>query len=185
MTSERTEEQEIPESGAEAEGQPESAAPEPGAAAGPGPGSSAELEAAKDRYLRLAAEYDNYRRRTEKERGESWVRAQAQIVEKLLEPLDDLQRVAHFSTESTTLPALLEGVQMVERKLLRVLESAGLTEMNAEGQPFDPSRHEAITTVPTETEAEDDTIADVFQKGYQFKEVLLRPARVRVKKHLG
>lgn len=145
----------------------------------------AELEAAKDRYLRLAAEYDNYRRRTERERAESWVKAQAQIITKLLEPLDDLQRVADFSAETTTLPALLEGVQMVERKLLRVLEGAGLEVMEAEGQPFDPARHEAITTVQAETEAEDDTIADVFQKGYQFKDVLLRPARVRVKKHAG
>ena len=82
------------------------------------PQEGGDLQAQRDRYLRLAAEYDNYRKRTERERTESWNRAQAQLVERILDPLDDLRRVADFSAESTTVEALLEGVQMVERKLL-------------------------------------------------------------------
>lgn len=190
MRSDRTEEQGSPGTDAEARDgmpPPEAGANEepPPADSGDGGAAAAELEASRERYLRLAAEFDNYRKRTERERVEARTRAQAQLVEQLLEPLDDLQRVADFTVENTTLAALLEGVQMVERKLLRVLEGAGLEVMDAAGQPFDPSRHEAIAMVEAETEAEDDTIADVFQQGYQFRDVLLRPARVRVKKHQG
>jgi molecular chaperone GrpE len=150
-----------------------------------GADAAAELQAAQDRHLRLAAEYDNYRKRTERERSESWTRAQAQLVERLLEPLDDLQRVAHFDPATTSAGSLLEGVQLVERKLLRVLEAAGLDPVEAEGQPFDPAIHEALASTAAERPDEDDTVADVFQKGYRLKGVLLRPARVRVKKYEG
>lgn len=144
-----------------------------------------ELNAARDRHLRLAAEFDNYRKRVERERSESHVRAQAQLVEKLLDALDDLQRIADFDPATTTSQSLHEGAEMVERKLLRALESAGLEVVEAEGKPFDPTVHEAITTVATDVRDEDDTVADVFQKGYRYKGVLLRPARVRVRKHGG
>lgn len=139
----------------------------------------------QERYLRLAAEYDNYRKRTERERSESWVRAQAELVKKILDPLDDLQRVADFTVENTGVEALLEGVQMVERKLMRALESAGMEVHDATGQPFDPSLHEALMTAPTEDPEEDDSVGEVLQKGYGFKGILLRPARVQVRKHEG
>jgi molecular chaperone GrpE len=142
-----------------------------------------ELNAMRDRHLRTAAEFDNYRKRVERERADSYVRAQAQLAEKLLEALDDLQRIADFDPVTTTSTALHEGAEMVERKFLRALEAAGLEPVEAEGKPFDPTVHEAITTAPTDVEEEDDTVADVFQKGYRFKGVLLRPARVRVKKY--
>jgi molecular chaperone GrpE len=158
------------------------AAPPSGAAAG---AAEAELAAARDRHLRLAAEFDNYKKRVERERTESWNRAQGQLAEKLLDVLDDLQRVAGFSPEGATAQSLLEGTQMVERKLQRVLESAGMEEIAAEGERFDPTAHEALMTVPTEVREEDDTVADVFQKGYRFKGTLLRPARVRVKRYEG
>ncbi|HEX2093454.1 MAG TPA: nucleotide exchange factor GrpE [Longimicrobiaceae bacterium] len=184
-----------PEDGATADGpaaeqslsQPEatadaSAAPQKAASGG---GAEQELNALRDRYLRLAAEYDNYRKRVEREKAESWNRAQAQFAEKLLEVLDDLQRVAHYNPETATAQSLLEGAQMVERKLTRALETAGVETIDAEGQPFDPSIHEALMMVPTETREEDHIVADVFQKGYRFKGTLLRPARVRVKKFEG
>lgn len=145
----------------------------------------AELSSSRDRYLRLAAEFENYRRRTDRERGEGTVRAQAQLMGRLLEPLDDLQRVAHFTGESATAESLLEGVQMVERKLLRVLEGAGLEVVEAKGEQFDPSRHEALMTAEAESPEDDDRVGEVFQKGYEFKGVLLRPARVQVKKYNG
>lgn len=146
---------------------------------------SDDAQAFQDRYLRLAAEFDNYRKRTERERAESWVRAQADLVKKILEPLDDLQRVADVTVESTGVEALLEGVQMVERKLLRALETAGMEVIDATGQPFDPALHEALMTTPTEVPEEDESVGEVFQKGYGFKGILLRPARVQVRKHEG
>ncbi len=160
------------------------ATPSGGAASGGAP--EPELAASRERYLRLAAEFDNYRKRVEREKAESWNRAQAQLAGKLLDVLDDLQRVAqHYNPETATAQALMEGTQMVERKLQRALESAGVEEVPAEGQPFDPAVHEALMTVPAESRDEDHTVADVFQKGYRLKGILLRPARVRVKAFEG
>jgi molecular chaperone GrpE len=155
------------------------------APAAPAGASEGELAASREKYLRLAAEFDNYRKRVEREKAESWSRAQAQLAEKLLDVLDDLQRVAQLNPETTTAQSVMEGTQLVERKLLRALESAGLEEVQAEGQAFDPSVHEALMTVPAESRDEDHTVADVFQKGYRLKGTLLRPARVRVKRFEG
>jgi molecular chaperone GrpE len=157
--------------------QPQEAAPADGAESTP------EVDALRERYLRLAAEYDNFRKRTERERAELTVRAQAQLMERVLDVLDDLQRVAHYNADTTTVAALLEGVQMVERKFLRVLEGAGLEAIEPRGRPFDPAQHEALMTAPTENREEDESVGEVLQKGYQFKGVLLRPARVQVRKY--
>ena len=180
-----------PQAGADGLAEPEVAAAQGGDGAGAAGGAPAggaseqELAASRERYLRLAAEFDNYRKRVEREKAESWNRAQAQLAEKLLDVLDDLQRVAHFNPETATAQSLMEGTQMVERKLQRALETAGVEEVEAEGLPFDPAVHEALMTVPAESRDEDHTVADVFQKGYRFKGILLRPARVRVKRFEG
>ena len=144
-----------------------------------------ELSALRDRHLRLAAEFDNYRKRVERERADNVVRAQAQILERLLEPLDDLARIADFDPATTPTGALHEGAEMVEKKFLRAMEAAGVEMIEAEGRPFDPTIHEALTTVPTDNADEDNTVAQVYQKGYRLKGVLLRPARVVVRKHQG
>lgn len=143
----------------------------------------AELDALNDRHLRLAAEFDNYRKRTERERGEAWVRAQADLAARLLESLDDLQRVASLQAEGASVDSVLEGIRLVEKKLRGELESAGLIAVDAEDRPFDPMTMEALMTVPAERPEDDDIVADVFQKGYLFKETLIRPARVRVRKY--
>jgi molecular chaperone GrpE len=147
------------------------------------PDAAAELQAVRERYLRLAAEFENYRKRVEREKSESWVRAQAQLAERLLEPLDDLQRIADFDPATTSATALHEGAEMVEKKFLRALEAAGLEEIDANGKAFDPTQHEALTTAPAASEEEDETVAQVYRKGYRFKGVLLRPSQVVVKKH--
>lgn len=141
-----------------------------------------ELSTATDRYLRMAAEFDNYRRRVERERNEAWGRAQGELAARLLESLDDLERVSQHADTSTP-EALLQGVQLVERKLRSALQGAGLESVEAEGEIFDPNSMEAVAMVPTDSQAEDDIVSDVFQPGYRFKGTLLRPARVRVKKH--
>jgi molecular chaperone GrpE len=147
--------------------------------------TTSEAEELRDRYLRLAAEFENYRKRTERERSEHSVRAQGKLVQSLLDAIDDLERVADFTPETTTVAALLEGVQMVERKVLRALESAGLEVVDAHGTPFDPTHHEALMTAATDHAHEDETVGEVFQKGYRFQGHLLRPARVQVRKHEG
>jgi molecular chaperone GrpE len=140
-----------------------------------------ELNAARERHLRLAAEFDNYRKRVARDQTESVARAQANLLNKLVDVLDDLERVAHHS-EKATAESLLEGVQLVERKLRQSLESSGLERIAAENALFDPSIMEALTTVPAASEDEDDHVANVFQPGYRYQGVLLRPARVVVKK---
>ncbi len=178
---------ERPQAGASAEPAPEREATDPPLGADAGSERvrelAAELDSLRDRYLRTMAEFENFRRRTERERSEGGAKAQAQVVEKLLDALDDLQRVAHYGADTTTVETLLEGVQMVERKLLRTLEGAGLEKMNARGEVFDPTLHEAIMTAPAESHEEDETVGEVFQPGYQFRGILLRPARVQVKKY--
>lgn len=140
----------------------------------------AEMDALNERHLRLAAEFDNYRKRNERERAELWSRAQGDLATRLLESLDDLQRVAAYEAEATTVEALLEGVRLVEKKLRHALESAGLEPIDVEGEFFDPTTMEALMTVPAERPEDDERVADVFQRGYRFKDALIRPARVRV-----
>jgi molecular chaperone GrpE len=167
------------DAGADEQAQAQPAADAQAPAADP----ASELQAMRERYLRLAAEFENYRKRVERERGESWVRAQAELAGRLLEPLDDLQRIADFDPATTRAQALHEGAEMVEKKFLRALEAAGLEEIDAAGKPFDPTQHEALTMMPAENEADDDTVGQVYRKGYRFKGVLIRPAQVVVKKH--
>jgi len=141
-----------------------------------------ELDRAQDRYVRLAAEFDNYRKRTDREKLEMYARAQADLVTRMLDAVDDLERVADFD-ESTPSKALLEGVRLVEKKLLAAFEAVGLRRLDAAGKPFDPASMEAVATVPADSPDDDDLVADVFQAGYLFGDLLVRPARVRVRKY--
>jgi molecular chaperone GrpE len=141
-----------------------------------------DLKDASERHLRLAAEFDNYRKRMERERAELWGRAQGEIASRLLDTLDDLERVAHHS-ETATAQTLHEGVQLIERKLRSALTTAGLEDVEAENASFDPQVMEAVAVMPAESPEDDEVVSDVFQRGYRFKGQLLRAARVRVKKH--
>jgi molecular chaperone GrpE len=141
-----------------------------------------DLAIASDRYLRLAAEFDNYRKRIERERADTWARAQSDLAGRLLEALDDLERVAQHADNSTA-ESLLQGVQLVQRKFQQALSAAGLESIDPQGARFDPNSMEAVAMIGTDVRDEDDVVSDVFQRGYSFRGTLLRPARVRVKKH--
>lgn len=143
-----------------------------------------ELQTLNDRHLRLAAEFDNYRKRNERERAALATRLQLDLVSSLLDVLDDLQRVADLGTEAKT-ESVVEGVRLVEKKFRSVLEGAGLDVIEAEERPFDPEVMEALMTVPTADPEEEGRVADVFQRGYRFRDVLVRPARVRVWEYDG
>ena len=142
-----------------------------------------ELGELEDRHLRLVAEFDNFRKRTVRERAQHTERAQAELVKQLLESLDDLARVSHMSSGEHKAAVILEGVQLVESKLLRALEAAGLKPIDAVGRPFDPQVHEALVTVATDQPDQDDVVSQEIARGYLFKDALLRPALVEVKKY--
>jgi molecular chaperone GrpE len=141
----------------------------------------AELDELRDRYLRLAAEYDNFRKRTARERVELRSRAQAELVATLLDAVDDLGRVAHLDPATTGASDVIAGVELVERKLLRLLAAAGLERVTDADVPFDPNQHEAIGRIPAERPEQDHTVGTVAQVGYRFGGQLLRPARVLVR----
>ena len=142
-----------------------------------------ELTVVNDRHLRLVAEFTNYRRRAETELSEAWARGQADMLRSFVDGLDDLQRVGAWQAESTTVEALIEGVDLVERKFRQALEAAGVEMIDPVGELFDPNIMEAMLGVPTEDPEQDQKVQDVFQKGYSFKGHLVRPARVTVFKH--
>lgn len=143
-------------------------------------------EPLREQFLRLAAEFDNYRKRQSRERLEAWSRAKADLIEKLLPAVDDLERVAHpevaGSADAAT-ASVLAGVELVLRKLLQTLEREGLERIEATDEPFDPTLHEALLTRPTADPALDGRIAQVVLPGYRFADRLLRPAKVVVWKH--
>jgi len=144
-----------------------------------------EFDQLNDRHLRLAAEFNNYRRRAESESLATWGRAQADLLRRFLDVLDDLQRVSGLdpAEESVTVQSIVEGIDLVERKFLRVLEDAGTVIVDPEdGSPFDPESMEAMMRVPTDDDGKDDRVAQVFQKGYVVDGNLVRPARVSVYK---
>lgn len=142
-----------------------------------------ELERLRERHLRLAAEYDNFRKRTRREMSEARERAQADLVTRLLDALDDLQRVLDTPADATTVEALHEGVEMVGRKLGKELREAGLEPIEAEGHPFDPHLHEALLTTPVTDPDQDGLVSRVLVTGYRFGDRVIRPARVEVMKH--
>jgi molecular chaperone GrpE len=139
----------------------------------------------RERYLRLAAEYDNYRKRSAKERQDAGSRAQADLVRQLVEALDDVARFAHIDPATTDAATVVQGVDMVEKKLLKALGGAGLEIINPVGETFDPALHEAVATEPTSAREDDHVVSRVYQPGYLFKSQLLRPARVVVKQWNG
>ena len=145
----------------------------------------AQVEAANDKYLRLAAEYDNFRKRTMKERQDERARAQADLVKLLMDPLDDLTRFAGVDVASASVPMMVEGAALVARKVFKELNAGGLTVLDPIDQPFDPAQHEAVTTQPAATKELDHTIGAVFQVGYMYNGMLLRPARVVVRQWNG
>jgi molecular chaperone GrpE len=139
----------------------------------------------QDRYLRLAAEYDNYRKRSIRERAESQSRGQADLVKQLLDPLDDLSRFAHVDPNTVEAATVVQGAEMVEKKLLKAFSSAGLEPVDPVNQTFDPKLHEAVATEPALSPEDDHVVSRVYQVGYVFNGQLLRPARVVVKQWNG
>ena len=146
---------------------------------------NAQVEELNDKYLRLAAEYDNFRRRTARERMELTARAQGDLLKMLIDPLDDLARVIAQGPGANDAKTVLDAVEVVDKKMMKGLLAAGLEIINPVGEPFDPTRHEAVSTAPAPSPEQDHVVSQVFQPGYLFKGQLLRAARVVVQQWNG
>lgn len=135
---------------------------------------------AEDRLLRLAAEYDNYRKRTMREKTEAFDRGATALVMRLLDVLDDIDRLAASDPAATTYDSFRAALDLVQKKLSKELETAGLERIDPVGAPFDPTLHEAVAAVAPERLEQDHTVKATFQTGYRFKGAVVRPARVQV-----
>jgi molecular chaperone GrpE len=137
-------------------------------------GGDERVAALEDRYLRLAADFDNYKKRTARERDEYVTHANERLLKELLPILDDLERALTAAAEHEE-ATLEEGVRLVHRSLASVLERQGVKTIDTAGK-FDPHVHEALLSQPSE--AEEGSVIDVVQKGYTLGDRVVRPARV-------
>jgi len=139
----------------------------------------AELADQRERHLRLAAEFDNFRKRNARERADLADKAQGAFAIRLLDVLDDLDRVVGVDLESDP-KVIHQALLLIDRKLRKELETAGLERLDPVGQAFDPALHEAVHVLQPPEPSLDHTVAATFQSGYRFKGALIRPARVQV-----
>lgn len=139
-----------------------------------------ELGLANDRYLRLYAEFDNFRRRTAKEREEARKSEGREVIVALLPVLDDFDRALRSMENSTDVVAVKEGVALIQNKLKNVLSQKGLTEMQSIGNSFDPDLHEAITNIPAPSDDMKGKVVDEMEKGYYLNDKVARFAKVIV-----
>ncbi|MDE7093324.1 MAG: nucleotide exchange factor GrpE [Oscillospiraceae bacterium] len=139
--------------------------------------ASDELEAERDRYLRLLADYENFRRRTEKEKLAVFGDATAKCVEQLLPVVDNFERAVDSPCSDEEYH---KGMMMILEQLRGFLEKLGVSEIKALGEEFNPNIHQAIKRAEASEDFSENTVCEVFQKGYMLKERLIRPAMVAV-----
>ncbi|MFY8172536.1 MAG: nucleotide exchange factor GrpE [Sphingobacteriaceae bacterium] len=140
-----------------------------------------QIDALNDKYLRLYAEFDNYKRRTAKERIELFKTANADVIKSMLSVLDDFDRAKKSMEIAKDIEAVKEGIQLIHHKLKSTLQSQGLTEMESiVGKAFDTDLHEAITNVPAPSEDLKGKVMDEVEKGYLLNEKVIRYAKVVV-----
>lgn len=139
-----------------------------------------ELAIANDRYLRLYAEFDNFRRRSAKEREEARRSEGKDVIEALLPVLDDFDRAIRSMENSNDVAAIKEGIVLIQNKLKNVLTQKGLKEMQSVGTAFDPDIHEAITNIPVPTDDMKGKVIDEVEKGYYLNDKVVRFAKVVV-----
>ncbi|MEB0263331.1 MULTISPECIES: nucleotide exchange factor GrpE [unclassified Mucilaginibacter] len=139
-----------------------------------------ELTQANDKYLRLYAEFDNFRRRTIKEREDARKTEGKDIIIALLPVLDDFERALRAMDTVTDVVPVKEGVALIQHKLKNILTQKGLKEMQSIGTTFDPDLHEAITNIPAPTDDMKGKVVDEMEKGYELNEKVIRFAKVIV-----
>ena len=139
-----------------------------------------ERSALYDQLLRRQAEFENYRRRIDRERSESYARARAEVVLELLPVVDNFERaISSLEKSGGDAESLRHGVELIHKQFKDALTKFGLEPVESVGQAFDPHVHEAVTIEPTDKHKEN-TVIEEFQRGYKLGEKLLRPAKVKV-----
>jgi molecular chaperone GrpE len=143
---------------------------------------SIEHKELKDKYLRLFAEFDNYKKRTIKEKMELMKTAAENTMHSLLPILDDFERAKKSAEDENSEEQWSEGVSLVYNRLFTVLSNDGLSQMDSDGEVFDPEMHDAITEIPAPTEELKGKVVDTIEKGYFLKDKIIRHAKVVVGK---
>lgn len=144
-------------------------------------GPEAELARTKERLLRMAADFDNYRKRTRRDISDAERRVQENLLQVLVQPFDNLERAAAHADSAQDVKALAEGLRMVLRQFEDALSSVGIERIVSLGKPFDPAEHEAVQHVPT-SEVPPGAVAQELRAGYRWQDRLIRPALVVVAK---
>ncbi|WP_366924116.1 nucleotide exchange factor GrpE [Metallumcola ferriviriculae] len=137
----------------------------------------AEKEELNRNFLRLQADFDNFRKRSRKEQQEFMRYASQSLIEKLLPVIDNFERA--LSSDDSQSQSFKAGIEMIYKQLVGILEQEGLVEIETEGQDFDPNFHEAVMQVKND-ECPDNMVIEVMQKGYKLKDKVVRPAMVKV-----
>ena len=138
-----------------------------------------ELKQSEDKYLRLYAEFENFKRRKNKEIETNNVYKSQKVITEILPSLDNLERALQVESDNEEIKSLLKGVEMVYEGLLNVLKSEGVELIETENAQFDPNYHHAVMQ-DEDSEKESGAILDTFQKGYKLKDRVIRPAMVKV-----
>jgi molecular chaperone GrpE len=135
----------------------------------------------KEKYLRLAAEFENYKRRAQRDQSDSIRFGNESLLKNLLPIIDNLERAIQFAKDAGTSGALLEGVELTHKQFLETVGKLGVRQISSQGSSFDPAVHQAVVQVESEN-AKPNTVVDEFQKGYFLHDRILRPAMVSVAK---
>lgn len=138
-----------------------------------------DFEAAKDKMLRLQAEYDNFRKRTQREKAADLKYKSQDLATELLTVVDNFDRALQVKPDASSIESFFDGMQMVYRQLIHALNQAGVEEIETEGETFDPNLHQAVMQVEDD-QYESQAIVDTLQKGYRLKDRVIRPAMVKV-----
>ena len=138
-----------------------------------------ELQILSDKYLRLAAEFENYKRRTQRDQGDTIRFANEKLLKDLLPTVDNLERALQYSKKQADIEGFLEGVELTYKQFLDTLEKLGVSQVASIGEPFDPTKHQAVGQIESSTITEN-CIVDEYQKGYFLQDRILRPAMVTV-----
>jgi molecular chaperone GrpE len=141
----------------------------------------AECRSAQDKYLRLAAEFDNYKRISQRDKRDQIRFGNEELLKELLPVLDNLERAIRSARETDGNDALIQGVELTQKQFLGVLTKFGVTSVESVGRPFDPTTQQAVTQVESDTVPEQ-TVVEEFQKGYLLHDRILRAAMVSVSK---
>lgn len=142
--------------------------------------AQAMIEEQKDKYLRLSAEFDNYRKRTMKEKAELIKNGGEKAIAAVLPILDDLERALANMQQADDVKAMYEGIDLIYQKFLKNLNQEGLEKMNPVGEAFDTDFHEAVALIPAQEEEQKGKVLDCIQTGYKLNDKVIRHAKVVV-----